>query len=100
MEEEVVAHREQHVDVGLERQPSQKLGEALLHLGRVLREQLLELIDDQQSLVVLPAPAAEQRDGHLHLLEPHEIPHRLGVAGELRRPGPGRAPSSAGFPVP
>jgi hypothetical protein len=56
--EEVVPQRQQHVDVRFRGEASQERREALLRVRLVQREQLLELIDDEQrGLVCLPPPA-------------------------------------------
>jgi hypothetical protein len=83
VEQEVVPHREQHVHVGLEGQPAQKLGEAPLYLGRVQREQLLELVHDQQRLAVTPAPAPDHPERHLGILEADQLAKGLGISRQL-----------------
>ena len=83
LEQEVVAHGQQHVDVGLEDEPAEQLGEARLHLGRVQREQLLELVHDQQRVVVPVPPAGDDRDRDVRVVDARAALHRLGVARQL-----------------
>ena len=45
--QEIISHAQQDVRVGFQNESFEKLCEALLHLGTVLGEQLLELVDDQ-----------------------------------------------------
>ena len=85
MDEEVVAHGEQHVHVRLERQPPEKLGESGLDFGPVQCEQLLELIHDQQRLFVAFPPPGDQPHRNVGMLEPQQLAYRLGVTGDLSR---------------
>jgi len=85
--EEVVAHAQEHVHVRLEGDSADEVGEACLHAGLVLGEQLLELVDGHQGVAVSPAPAAEELDGDLRLLETNHQADGLGVAGHLRCDG-------------
>ena len=56
VDEEVVAQREQHVGVGLDREAPQQLREARLHVRWAQGEELLELIGDEQGLRVTRSP--------------------------------------------
>ena len=47
MHQKVITHAQQHVDIGFQWKPRQEVGEAGLHIVRVQREELLELVDDQ-----------------------------------------------------
>ena len=55
-EEEVVAQRQQDVDLGLLREPPEERGEACLHLRSVQGEELLELVHDDEGFVALLPP--------------------------------------------
>lgn len=58
--EEVVPQRQDHVDVGVEDQPSQQASESVLHLGWIEGEQLLELIHDDEHVLVGRAETLEE----------------------------------------
>lgn len=83
VKQEVVAHGQQDVGVGLDREATEQLGKARLLFGRVQREQLLELIEDQHGLGVALAPTLEERDGHVRLAEVDELLDGFRVTGEL-----------------
>ena len=85
VEQEVVAHRQQHVHVRFEREARQQLREPLLRFRQTLREQLLELIEDQQRMIVPAAPARDDVDGDARLLEVDQPRDGLGIARQLRR---------------
>ena len=57
--EEVVAQRHHDVHAGVGREPAEKVGEARLHVAGVQREQLLELVHDEQRALVPPPPRRE-----------------------------------------
>jgi len=81
--QEVVAEREEHVDVRLGGETAQESREALLHGGRVQREELLELVeDDERSRMSLPPPG-EHGERRIRVLEAQKLPHRLRVSREL-----------------
>ena len=91
MEEEVVPHRQQDVDVGFEGQAAQELGEGALHLRRVQREQLLELVHDDQAMLVPLAPLRDQPTATLGLLEAQQRVHGArSPRAAARRQGPGQ----------
>ncbi len=82
-EEEVVPHRQEDVDVGLQREPGEEGGEAGLHLGRVESEELLELVDDDERLGVVAPPPAEEVHRDVGVVEADHLPHGGGVARDL-----------------
>ena len=98
-EQEVVAQRQQDVDLGLLREAAEERREACLHLRRVQGEELLELVHDDEGLVALlpPAPDSGERTiglpAQAQLLDTLEqLTDRVGIAGEIGDRGPGRAP--------
>jgi hypothetical protein len=102
-EEEVVAQRKQHVDVGLLDEPAQQGGEARLHLGSVQGEQLLELVHDNERLAALLSPAPDSGEhairlpAQAQLLHPlQQLADHLGVAGELEGERAGERQGRAG----
>ena len=58
VEQKVVPQRQEHVNVRLESEPAEKLGEGALDFGEVLGEELFELVDDDERLLV----ASRQRE--------------------------------------
>ena len=80
VKEKVIAHRQQHVNVCVERDSSEQLRELLLNLGWTLGEQLLELIEDQQRFTLLATPASHHVDGDAWLLEINQPGDSLGIA--------------------
>ena len=83
--QEVVAHREENVHVGLGRETAEEGREARLALRRVEGEELLELVHDHDGRDVPAPPAGEEREGALRVVESHQEPERLGVAREVGR---------------
>jgi hypothetical protein len=81
-DEEVVPQRQQHVDVTLLDQAPEKLREALLHLLRIEREQLLELVHDEDGLEVALPPLPNHREGDVGIVEAQELLHRVRVGGK------------------
>ena len=61
--QEIVAHRKEHVDVCLERQPPEQSGEAGLRFRLVQSEELFELVENDEDIVVGPAPAGQDLEG-------------------------------------
>ena len=61
-EEEIVSHRDEHMNVRLHREAPEKLRESALHLRGIEGEELLELINDEKRLSVPLPPSAEERD--------------------------------------
>jgi hypothetical protein len=79
-DQEVVPQRQQHVHVRLARQAPQQLREPPLHLGRVQREQLLELVHHQDRVPVAFAPPAHHLERHLGVVDVDQLPEGLRVA--------------------
>jgi hypothetical protein len=82
---EVIPHRHHHVDVGIQRHPGQQRRKTPLFFSGVLREQLLELIDEQDGAAETVAPACDRLDddigvagvGH-HRLQGQCVARQLG----------------------
>ena len=95
-DEEVVPHREQHVNVGVLREPAEELGEPCLGLRAIEREQLLELIHHEERLAVALAPPPQHGEGDVVVVEAQKLLHRLRVAchlgGQRLREGRHRCP--------
>ena len=83
-EQEVVAQREDDVEVGLEHEAAEQLGEGLLDRRGIEREELLELVHDHERVLVALAEALQQRDGRVRFFEAQQRLERLGIAGESR----------------
>ena len=81
--QKVVTHAQKNVHVGLHGQTCQELGKRLLHHVPVEREQLFELVDDQQRIAVTAAPAGDDVDRHVCILEAQQLANGVGVTGEL-----------------
>ena len=108
-EEEVVAQRQQDVDVGLLREASEERREACLHLRSVQRIELLELVHDDEGFARSSSASAERRRAHgrtrplrLSSSTPWSrspiasaSPTRSGIEGARERRGPGSAPGVA-----
>ena len=82
-EEEIVPHGEQDKDVGFEDKTPEKISKPRLHLGWVLGEQLLELVDNQQRLFVSLSPPGDGRHHGVEILDVDQLPQRVGVTREL-----------------
>ena len=67
------------------REPPEQPREGGLHRRGVEREQLLELVDDQQGPGAEAPPARDGLEGHVRVVEAEEEAQRLGVAREVRR---------------
>ena len=78
------------MDIGLDRQAPQKLRETLLDVRCVEREQLLELIHDDEPVLELLSPGTKQRDGNVQLLEAEELLRHIRVFAIARAPKPAR----------
>ena len=82
-QQEIVAHTEQHVDVGLENEAMEQVRKSSLNLGPVLREQLLELIHDQDRTPGAAAPSGHDFRRHFWIVEAQEKVHSPYIAGHL-----------------
>src|SRR5262245_5537591 len=94
--QKIVAQRQEHMDGRLARDLSKEASKLRLRLRRRQREQLLELVDHDESLVVGSSPTAEQLEGRLGILEARELAQRLGVPGELWPERLAKAPQRRG----
>ena len=83
LHQEVVAQGQQDVHVGLAPEAAQQPREPRLHLRRVQREQLLELVYHQERLAVALAPAAHEVEGDGGIVEAQQLADRLRVARQL-----------------
>ena len=81
------------MDVGVLRQPPEKVREPCLHLRRVEREELLELIHDEKRLGVRLPPARCRRERGVAVLEPGELAQCL--VSRRQAPGPRACPNLA-----
>ena len=79
-EEEVVAHREQDMDIGVQGESREQHREPGLHPGSVEGEQFLELIDDDERLGVRLPPTAEEIDRDVGVVESDHLADSRGVA--------------------
>ena len=61
-------------------EPAEKLGERLLDFGVILREELFELIDDDERLLLALAPPGDERHCHLRVFEAQQELHRVLIA--------------------
>lgn len=91
-EEEVVAKREDHVDVGFFGEPAGERRDRGLDLGAALREELLRLVDDDESFGMACAPASESLEQAGRFSAPRQLGQTaqqpgdgLGVSRGLRR---------------
>src|SRR5262249_32028006 len=89
--QEVVAQREKNMNVGLRGQASEKLDEPCLCLWCIEREDLLELIDDDQGLLMGLSPADEQPEGRFRILKSRKPSQSFRVPGQF---GPERLADS------
>ena len=89
LDQEVVAQRHDDANVRLEDQPAQHPRERCLHVDRAQREQLFELVDDDENAVLATAQPLKDLECHVVLLEAQQIAHSVGVAGHERRQGVG-----------
>ncbi len=85
--QEVVAEREEDVDVRLASEPAEERGERRLGLGRIEGEELLELVDDDEGVVAPPPPAREKFESRPGIIEVQELSQSLRIVGELGREG-------------
>ena len=85
VDQEVVAHREQHVHVGFNSETPEEVREARLYIRSAECEQLLELVHDDQGVVVFRAPATDHGEGLLGILDLQELIDGLLVGRQLRR---------------
>ena len=83
VEEEVVAHGKQNEDIGFKHQAAKQLGKSCLGFNRVLGEQLLELVDDEERVFVAPTPVGDCGDHPVKVLWLQEGLHRIGIARQL-----------------
>ena len=97
-EQKVVAQGQNHVDVGLEHQPAQQPRERLLDRRWIQREQLFELVDDDEDLLVALAKSLEERDRRILFLESQERLHRFVHLPRKPAPAPGRGTERDGCP--
>ena len=65
---EIIPHRNHHVHVCFQRRPPQQRRELPLVVGGVLREQLLELINEKNRSAARAAPARDRLDDHIGIV--------------------------------
>ena len=81
VDQEVVPERQDDVGIGFEHEPGEELRESRLDRRRVLGEQLLELIDEDERVLVPGAPSGDGRHGRVGVVESDERLERRGVVG-------------------
>ncbi len=91
LQQEIVAERQQDVNVGLEHESSQQLRKPALHIDPVQREQFLCLIDDEERVLVTLAPPPRQQDRCARVFESGKEWYRP----RYRPPSPPPAPGPA-----
>ncbi len=77
----------------------EQVGEPLLFVGRVEREELLELIDDDEGRVLVRRQRRRTSTATSGFVEAQQqLDQCLGVTGQSRGSTPGRATLTAAFP--